>query len=276
MNRFEEKFQKISKPDLDFPHNQRALRQVLLKKIENRSNPLLTMFFKKLLPTGLALALILVVGPNLFPNNQIVIPPVSAAEQMVNNVLEKIKHLTPEEINEINQKMGLETSPEENGFIELLKEAKAAPDLKLVEPMKFSCEEFREMEKNKVSNPELTQVSIKFESTFAGISDGSEESNELLYPFSLENENCKTVLKFSFENDNNITNYIDADLDNDGQPNMNFIEYTKGDIQRIIGIDSENLPSIAFDIDQDSFKAPLDALNSSQDSAEMTVTISKP
>jgi len=96
----------------------------------------------KILPAGAALILIIGITSTLL------FSPVNAAEAMVDEALQKVESLSLEQLEQMKQRMNLQG---DNELISLLKNAKSASDLKIVESVKISCgevEKITEAQKN--------------------------------------------------------------------------------------------------------------------------------
>lgn len=284
MNRLEDHLRKLSKPDLELPLNQRAVRKFMLKRCVSQSNLtfnnlLFNMSIYKILPAGLALILIIVVGANFLSNNEEIIPPVSAAEEIVNSSLQKVENLNPEELEQIKQKMNLQ---EDSEVISILKNAKSASDLKIIEPTKISCTEVESIKEaqfnlpgikvggsiNSDSSVKVNLPGIDFSTSENGmnldmpgmnvsipedqkevskaeVSNKTEYNNFFLFD---DEKGCKNPMRWDFEGDN-PNELVLIDVNN--SESVTYLEYTQNGTRMILGFNQELLPLNAVELSSD-------------------------
>lgn len=212
MDRLKEQLEKVSKPNVELPLHQARLRRALMGKFEGRPN-IFSMTFSKLLPAGLALAMVLSFGSAFLKAEEKITPSVSAAE-IINSAMEKVQSLSAEELEEIRQKMNL---PSDHEILATLKDAKSANDLSIVTPEIISCE---------------------VAETFA------DSGKPVITVEDSTDTNCVNASYFHFGADNYSAegfNFISTTSDD-----STYLEYTKDGVRNVIGFDEENLPVLTI------------------------------
>ncbi len=212
MDILKKQLEKVSKPSLEMPLHQARLRRALMRKFESRPS-LLTMLFPKLLPAGLALALVFSIGSAFIKAEQKITPTVSAAE-IVNDAIEKVQNLSDAELEEIRIKMSLSADSE---IMSTLESAKNASDLSLVSPINLSCSAALELADS--GTPALIQ-------TFSD----------------QEPSDCSSAVLIHFGPDTYSTNGFDLLQISNVSENLSYLEYTKDGVRNVLALDEENLP----------------------------------
>lgn len=215
MNRVENHLKEMAKPDLDFPLHQAKTRRLLLQKFERRSKLLFNMSFRKLLPVGIALVLILLLAPTLLPKPTPIVAPVSAAEKLINDALQKVQSMSPEALEKIRQKMNLDKNGE---IVSILENAKYAPDLTIVDPVSISCEEAERPFKGPVDFMTSVEGNI---------------------------DECKSAKRYRFLMEKPGFDLININGKND---DLIYLKYTQGPNHMVIGINQENLPLMILNL----------------------------
>ena len=144
-------FGSMEKPEIRLPQHQRRLKQVLLSK--QGAFSFYSMFSPRFIPIVVsAFALLLGVTFLLQSPEAPVFVPTASAQEAIQNSLEHLKALSPEDLLALEAKLG---TPE---LVELFEEARSAQDLNYAPLTSISCEEAGEMANSPQTLVDLSTV----------------------------------------------------------------------------------------------------------------------
>jgi|GEM_PF-3216329 len=139
MKPIEEKLEHVSKSTPDLPLHRAQLRRALLasKQFEGSTFS----FMKKLLPVGLALAILITFNTLQEPDSVLDLTPTVSAQELVQDMISKLKTLSPEETEAIQEKLGTQE------MASYFSEALVADSLDYAESQKIvNCDELDQLQ----------------------------------------------------------------------------------------------------------------------------------